>query len=242
MLSYLDHTEADPAANIAVDEALLEWVEESNEENPIEVLRLWEPTTPFVVIGRASILANEVNEQQCQQRGIPILRRGSGGTAIVTGPGCLMYAVVLSLKKRPELRMIDAAHRFVLERVAKAISSCGVDAHCAGTSDVVAGDKKFSGNSMRTRRESLLYHGTILLDFDLSLMDCLSKNPPRQPQYREGRSHSTFVQNLHLPAEQVKQAMRCAWQAEHDLGEWPKHRVGPLVAERFGRRDWTFQR
>ncbi len=242
MLYYLDHTEVDPAANIAVDEALLEWVEESPEENPIEVLRLWQPATPFVVIGRASILAGEVNEAECVQRGVPILRRSSGGTAIVTGPGCLMYAVILSLKRRPELRMIDAAHRFVLERIANAISSCDVDAHCAGTSDVIAGGKKFSGNSLRTRRESLLYHGTILLDFDLALMDCLSKNPPRQPEYREGRSHSSFVQNLHLPVEKVKQAIRQAWQAEQDLSEWPKERIDTLVQERFGRQEWTYQR
>jgi lipoate---protein ligase len=130
----------------------------------------------------------------------------------------------------------------VLERIAKAISNCGVDARCAGTSDVMAAGKKFSGNSLRTRRESLLYHGTILLDFDLSLMDCLSNNPPRQPEYREGRSHLTFVQNLHLPVEQVKQAIRQSWQANQELTNWPKERIAPLVEERFGRRDWIYQR
>jgi lipoate-protein ligase A len=242
MLQYLDYTEVDPAANLAVDEVLLDWIEESSEESPHEILRLWQPATPFVVIGRASILASEVNEAECEQRGVPILRRSSGGTAIVTGPGCLMYAVVLSLKKRPELRMIDAAHRFVLERIAKAISRCGVDAQCAGTSDVVVGGKKFSGNSLRTRRESLLYHGTILLDVDLSLMDCLSKNPPRQPDYRAGRSHASFIQNLHLPVEKVKLAIRQIWQAEQDLSEWPQERIATLVEERFGRREWTYQR
>jgi lipoate---protein ligase len=242
MLYFLDHTESDPAENLAVDEALLEWVEESEVKNPPEVLRIWQPTTPFVVIGRASILANEVNEVECARRSVPILRRGSGGTAIVTGPGCLMYAVVLSLVKRPELRMIDAAHQFVLQRLAAAISNCGVEAQCAGTSDVVVGVQKISGNSLRTRRNALLYHGTILLDFDLSLMVCLCKEPPRQPEYREGRSHDRFVRNLHLPIVKLKQALRAAWNAEETLEQWPQQRVPELVAERFGQKTWTYQR
>ena len=49
---------------------------------------------------------------------IPILRRSSGGAAIVAGPGCLMYAVVLSYEARPELRDISRAHAFVLDRLA----------------------------------------------------------------------------------------------------------------------------
>lgn len=242
MLYFLDHTEPDPAANLAVDEAILEWVEESTLDEPPEVLRVWTSATPFVVIGRASALASEVNETVCHQLGIPVLRRGSGGTAIVTDPGCLMYAVVLSLKKRPELRMIDLAHRFVLSRVAKAISNCGIDANCAGTSDVASGGHKISGNSLRMRREALLYHGTILLDLDLSLMECLSKNPPRQPEYREGRSHASFVRNLQLPTELVKAALREVWQANRLIGDWPRARVIKLVQERFGRREWTYQR
>jgi lipoate-protein ligase A len=242
MLHYLDYTAATPAENLAVDEVLLDWVEESVEEDPIEVLRVWQPTSPFLVIGRASILRDEANEEACRAKKIPILRRSSGGTAIVTGPGCLMYAVVLSLRKRPELRMIDAAHRFVLQHLAKAVSSCGIDAQCAGTSDVVVGGKKCSGNSLRTRRESLLYHGTVLLDFDLTLMDCLSTEPPRQPEYRQGRTHAEFVENLRLNAEQVKAALRQTWQAREVLSTWPERQVAALAASRFSDADWTNQR
>jgi lipoate---protein ligase len=242
MLYFLDHTESDPAANLAVDEALLDWVNESELDNPLEVLRLWMPSTPFVVIGRSSILADEVEETACQQRSIPILRRGSGGTAVVTGPGCLMYAVILSLKDRPELRMIDLAHRFVLSRIASAISRCGIEAQCAGTSDVTVGDQKVSGNSLRMSRNALLYHGTILLDFDLSLMNCLTKSPPRQPEYRQARSHEQFVRNLRLPADFVKTALREIWQADRPLIKWPRERVERFVLERFGQRAWTYQR
>ena len=88
-----------PAANLALDEALLEQAEAG--AGPSEVLRLWEPTDPCVVVGRSSRVAVEVKQEACRQAGIPVLRRCSGGAAVVTGPGCLMYSVVLSYRDHP---------------------------------------------------------------------------------------------------------------------------------------------
>lgn len=88
-----------PAANLALDEALLEQAEAG--AGPSDVLRLWEPTDPCVVVGCSSRVAVEVKQEACRQAGIPVLRRCSGGAAVVTGPGCLMYSVVLSYRDHP---------------------------------------------------------------------------------------------------------------------------------------------
>src|SRR5689334_13860556 len=101
---FLDLTLSRPEENLALDEALLEEAEHA--EAPREVLRIWEPDKSMVVVGRSSTIAAEVNEQACAERDMPILRRTSGGAAIVAGPGCLMYAVVLSYELRPHLRPI----------------------------------------------------------------------------------------------------------------------------------------
>ena len=88
-----------PEENLALDEALVDEAEVSTPA--IETLRLWESPTPLVVVCRGAHVAREVNEEFCRERRIPILRRTSGGAAIVAGPGCLMYAVVLSYEARP---------------------------------------------------------------------------------------------------------------------------------------------
>src|SRR5262245_157649 len=98
-----------PAENLALDEALLLAAEESPE--PQAVLRIWEPRQTFVVLGSSSRYETEANVDACAADGVPILRRPSGGAAIVTGPGCLMYAVVLSYEHHPHLQAIDEAHR-----------------------------------------------------------------------------------------------------------------------------------
>ena len=55
-----------------------------------------------------------------------MLRRISGGAAVVVGPGCLMYALVLSLRLRPQLRNIDQAHAQMLGTIAAALRQAPV--------------------------------------------------------------------------------------------------------------------
>src|SRR3954463_9893183 len=146
------------AQNLAFDEALLECAEEGSPEG--EFLRLWESTQPTVVVGRSSRIAKEVNEPFCRQERIAILRRSSGGAAIVTGPGCLMYALVLSYAVRPELKDITRAHSFILKQLTTSLGrllTAKGTVTCAGTSDLAlrakssATVRKFSGNSLRMK-------------------------------------------------------------------------------------------
>jgi lipoate-protein ligase A len=233
----LDLTLPTPAENLALDEALLEEAEQST--GPRETLRLWESAATMVVIGRSSRIAEEVDLAACRRRGIPVLRRSSGGAAIVTGPGCLMYALVLSYDLRPELRSIDLAHRLVLGKLAAAVSP---DAGHCGTSDLAIDGRKFSGNSVRCRRGHLLYHGTLLYDFAIeTIVDCL-RAPPRQPDYRRGRAHGQFVTNLASGARDLRRAVVEAWGARVPLAEWPRDATARLVAERYGCDQWHHER
>jgi lipoate-protein ligase A len=249
LMQRLDLTLDTFAENLALDEALLDWAEA--EEPRWEFLRVWESRQPLVVVGRSTRVQQEVDEAACRERNIPILRRASGGASIVGGPGCLMYAVVLSYAQRPELRDISRAHAFVLGRIAEQLTPLVSDVgkvEQKGTSDLVLAEsralsaalKKFSGNSMRAKRTHFLYHGTLLYKFDLSLIGECLRTPPRQPKYRGGRSHSDFVTNLPVAREDLISALDRAWPAT-DLQSWPADRVAKLVAERFGSDAWNYE-
>ena len=230
---------ATPEENVALDEALLDESEAAAE--PREVLRLWEPAAPLVVIGRSSRLADEVNLDECEKRGIPVIRRSSGGAAITTGPGCLMYAVVLSYELHPELRSLDQAHQFVLQTLLRGLEQIAPDAQRRGTSDLAVGDRKFSGNSLRCKQTHFLYHGTLLYDFSLEMISNCLRAAPRQPKYRQGREHGAFVANLQVPRADLHEAIISAWNATEALSDWPQSRVEKLVAERYSQNSWNHQ-
>jgi lipoate-protein ligase A len=236
-----------PAENLALDEALLDWAEEANPD--WEFLRLWESPRPMVVVGRSSRVHEEVYESACAEANVPILRRSSGGAAILAGPGCLMYALVLSYQLRPELKDIGRAHAHVLGRLAAAlgplVSRWGNVAH-VGTSDLALVNpsterRKFSGNSMRAKRTHLLYHGTLMYCADLSLIARYLRMPPRQPKYRAARSHTEFLINLPLNRPSIVAAINRAWPTADELINSPQERVAALLSDRFCRESWNFE-
>lgn len=230
-MHLLDLTLPSPAMNLAIEEALLLEAEEGS--GPEEVLRIWESPQTVIVMGRSGRLEREVNLEECRRRGVPVFRRASGGGTVVLGPGCLGYAVVLPYSRYARLRMLDEAHAFVLDRLAAALNEKCPGIARRGISDLTferdGATRKFSGNSLRCRREHFLYHGTILYDFDLSLIGSLLAHPPREPEYREGRSHGDFIANLPQDADQIRSAIRLAFHPATHLRDWPQTRTESLA-------------
>jgi lipoate-protein ligase A len=229
-----------PAENLACGEALLDWCENGEDE---EVLRFWEPREHFVVVGYANKITNEVNVTACEKRDIPILRRCSGGGTVLQGPGCLNYTLVLRITDDGPFRNISSANQFIMERNRAAIESLfrTFNLSIGGHTDLVIGGRKFSGNSQRRRKNSLLFHGTFLLDFDLPLIGELLQMPSKQPDYRQNRAHGEFLVNLKIPAEQLKNALAKVWNASEELLNFPKQETHRLAVEKYSMARWNFR-
>ena len=226
-----------PAENLALDEALLESAEQS-ESHP-EVLRFWESPERFVVLGRGSPFRDEVNHTYCRANRIPILRRCSGGATVVAGPGCLMYAVLLDYRKRPELKMLDVAHQFVMERLMKAISQLGTNVEMKGTCDLVVDGRKVSGNALRCKQNFMIYHGTLLTTLAITdISQCLNM-PTRQPEYREKRSHDDFLGQIPIETNRLKTSIANQWSANVAMDDWPKDLTRTLATSKYLDDNWT---
>lgn len=236
-MKLLELTLATPAANLALDEALLESVE--RDPHAPEVLRLWESPELFVVLGRSSRRAGEVNLEHCSRHSIPVLRRCSGGGTVVAGPGCLMYAVVLRFARRERLHQINEAHRFVMERIRSAVERTGTACEISGISDLAVGNRKISGNALRCGRHGLLYHGTLLYEMDGETIAACLGQPARQPAYREQRGHAGFVTRLPTDGPSLRKALRQVWHAHEPLVRWPEAETQVLGSRRYVQTAWN---
>lgn len=244
----LDLTLPTAAENLALDEALLDAVDD--EPAAPELLRLWECPQYAVVLGRSCRAAEEVELRVCAAEGVPVLRRTSGGGTVVIGPGCLMYSLRLSYLQRPHLRMLDQAHLEVLQTTAAAINGLLDDSTIQprGTSDLAIGDWKVSGNSLRCKRNFLLYHGTLLYDFDLARVARWLKPPPREPDYREHRPHGAFVRNLPAFPDRLQSALIAAWRATEVVdvrspaATITQQLAVELLHNRYSRDEWNLER
>jgi len=154
----------------------------------------WIPDRRIIVLGRGSQPEQAFFPEQAARRNIPVMRRPSGGETVLLSPHTILIAAVRTGVK------LQSPHRFFTEfnqRVISALQSCGVeDLNQKGTSDICIGRKKILGSSIYWHRNRLLYHAVLNVGEPLENIDILLKHPPREPEYRKGRSHSEFVTSL----------------------------------------------
>lgn len=212
-MHLLELTLTTPEANLAFDESLFRALEEAagrgDDPRRWERIRLWESPRPCVVLGRAGRLEREVDLAACARDGVPVLRRASGGGAVVLGPGCLCFSVLLCYDGDPSLRDVAASYDAILGRVASALGVDGLELR--ETTDLALGGRKVSGNAQLRGRHGLLHQGTLLYALDPRLVSRLLREPERQPPYRARRPHHEFVGNLSLPPRLLRSRVAQAW-------------------------------
>ena len=234
-----DHTLATPEENVACDETLLDWCEAAEEQ---AALRFWEPASYFVVLGYANLARKEAYTDFCEKKGIPILRRCSGGGTVLQGPGVLNYALVLPITNQPPFNSISATNCFIMERHRTVLSRLlDSPVELRGHTDLAIKGLKFCGNAQRRKKRFLLFHGSFLLGLDLELMQQALPMPSKQPDYRLDRTHSEFVTNLRLPAAALKKALAEAWGAASALTTFPSQQLEELVREKYSRQEWNYK-
>ena len=197
----------DVSCEIARDWQLFQAVESG--ERPF-AWRTWQVTRPAVIVGRSSSVAHLVDEAACRADGVPIVRRCSGGGAVVLGPGCLNYAVALTFDSCPELFDVAASFSVILGHLATTLGIAGLTIE--GGTDLVMDGRKISGNAQRRGRHAVMHHGTLLYNFDFALATRYLYEPARRPAYRGTRSHAAFLTNVPLTGAEAQAQLGAALQ------------------------------
>jgi len=176
------------------------------ENQPQAISHFWESARPIVVLGRGGRIEEQVNQPACAADNVAILRRCSGGGAVVLAPGCLNYTLLFSLEAHPHFRNVARSFGEILAPIADALG-----AEIQGQSDLVYRGRKVSGNAQRRTATTLLHHGTLLYGFDPALAARYLLEPTRQPDYRRRRPHTEFLGNLPYSAAEIQQRVAAVY-------------------------------
>ncbi len=163
-------------------------------------VRVYEPPGVSVVIGRGGHQELELNAANIAADGVTLYRRPGGGCSVVLDPGNLIISVAVPLDGIGGIKTAFAA---ISDWIITALTVCDVPGvKQRGISDLAIGKRKIGGSCIYRTRGLVYYSTTLLLDPDLDLVDRYLLYPPREPDYREGRSHRKFMgslMSLHLP-------------------------------------------
>ncbi|WP_297394291.1 hypothetical protein [Acidiferrobacter sp.] len=183
-----------------------------------EGLVLIEPAHPFVSLGAFDDAATTVDRGYCQEHGIPVMRRETGGGMVLLGPGQIFYTLVL---KRPHALVpsrVDEAYRHLSQAPIAVYRHFGVTARLRPVNDIVTQDgRKIGGQGAGDINGHFCFVGSILVDFDTSLMQRIvhlpdeGLRPALKAALDEGLTSLYAETGLRPPAVAVKSALAAAF-------------------------------
>ena len=189
MLSIID-SNTDPYWNLAAEEYLLTGISEP-------VFRLWR-NAPSVIVGRYQNAAAEINSEYVRTRGIPVVRRLTGGGAVFHDLGNVNYTFI---DRKVEGEDTSAMFRRFTAPVIEALRSLGVEASLEGRNDLVIDGRKFSGNAVCVHGGRVLQHGTLLFSASVADLSGALNTRPEKFIGKSVQSNRSRVTNIseHLP-------------------------------------------
>jgi len=165
--------------NMAIDEAILTARTLDRAPNTLRLYK-WKPST--VSIGKNQKPENEVQLDNCRKLGIDVVRRISGGGTVYHDERDEVTYSLTAKTSDLGVKDLTAVYAKVYSGIRDALRILGT------TADFNEGDakncpnltikgRKISGSSQANKRETVLQHGTLLLDVDLEKMFTLLRVP-----------------------------------------------------------------
>ncbi len=231
------------ARAMAFEEALVESVSAGG--FPTVRFWMWDPSA--VTIGRFQDADREVDMDLCQEKGVDVVRRMSGGGTVYHDRDReFVYSVTA-----PELEFphdVVRAYAEVLGLVVGGLSILGMNPWVKDDNNVMIGDLKVSGNSQRRSAGVLQVHGTVLWDVDEATMFSLLRARP-------GMETGKATPSRHHPVTGVKAQCGVSLEETHTSvrkalllgrvnndGEWTDDEVARaehLVRTKYATDDWN---
>lgn len=157
-----------PRMNLALDEVLTSRVGDGR-RGP--TLRIWEWDESAVVIGSFQSYRNEVDPKGAKKHGFDVVRRISGGGAMMMGAGQIItYSLYVPAELVAGMTFADS-YAFLDDWVLQGLRALGVDATYQPLNDIASPKGKIGGAAQkRLANGGVLHHATLSYDIDGEMM------------------------------------------------------------------------
>ncbi len=247
---YFGGDNLDAAYGLAVDEMLTHSIAQTD-SSPI--LHLYSFSSS-VIVGRYQDLQAGIRLDRCRELGIEYNRRITGGGTVLMGPGQLALGLGISLEDLG----IKSGLGTILARfgdiVVKGLRRLGIEARFRSKNDIEVGGKKIAGLAASMEEDDVvLFHMSLLLDFDISLMLEVLDLPDEKLRDKAiscfDERMTTVQAELGRVVEMNSVKKIILGALEENLGakfipsqftKWEGQKIAELMNERYCSPDWWF--
>ena len=257
---------ASAAENMALDEALLDYVtEDGSAALPWLRSYSWERTT--VSFGYFQRPEREIDLSRARDLGLELVKRPTGGKALIHGDE-LTYSVVLPAACKLCKLSVAESHQILAKALVKALTRFDLSAELSKPAlarrasrdgripcfaehlaeSVVIDGRKVAGSAQLRRKGALLQHGSIVRSMDAKLHDELFASAAKGLEQRASGLDSFLevLPSLDELADTVLESLLEALEAVvvekvETLPPWVETRKNRLVAEKYARLDGSIR-
>ncbi|MCY0909656.1 MAG: lipoate--protein ligase family protein [Sulfobacillus thermotolerans] len=203
---------------MALDKVVIEARARDSVPNTLRFMEFYPPTA---LIGYHQSVDLEINRSQAERLGVEINRRITGGGAIYMDAQQLGWEICMKVGASQRIRP-ESLYPQLAQVVVEALGSWGIKAHFRPVNDVEVDGRKISGTGGVDYYGTVIYQGTLLLDFDVKTMLEVLRLPVEK---LSDKSVTSFAQRLVTmrellgqspPMDEVKERVQAALM--HVLG------------------------
>ena len=180
--------------NMALDEVLMNCIN----YHSMPILRIYGWRPPTVSIGYFQSMDEEVDIKRCRQMGFDVVRRITGGGAVLHESE-LTFSFITNVYPKN----IMEYYNMICDTVVICINKLGFNSKFAPLNDIIVDGKKVSGNAQTRKKGILLQHGTILLNVNLEKMFSVLKVPSEKVKDKMIDDAKERVMGLNKPFDAV---------------------------------------
>jgi lipoate-protein ligase A len=237
--------------NMAIDRAVM--VSNSKKSVPPTVRFYgWKPSA--ISIGYFQSLEDEVELETCNKLNIDYVRRITGGGAVFH-ENELTYSIVISESNPLIPKNILDSYGRICGAIIKGLRNLGIDSIYAPINDILSDGKKISGSAQTRKIQTVLQHGTVLIDVDSERMFSVLKVPNekiKDKMISNVNERVTSIRHIlgeNISFDEIANSMKKGFEKEFNInlfeGELTKKELEltkKFEEEYFSSYDWNHRR
>lgn len=238
------------AEGLALDDTLPLSVE-INHSPPILHLYTFKPSA---IVGKYQDIRASLKLDRCRERGIEYNRRSTGGGTVIMGPEILALGLGINVDYPGIGRGVNSLFETLSRVLINALERMGIKALFRPKNDLEVMGKKIAGLSAAAETgKSLLFHTSLLVNFDIPLMLDIM-NTPLVKLHDKG--YNCFSQRMttvyreagrDTPVKDVMDAVQHSFAKEFGIrfvedspDAWEQESMKRLIEERYTNPEWIF--
>jgi lipoate-protein ligase A len=209
---------------------------------------------PSAIVGKYQDIEAALRLDRCRARGIEYSRRSTGGGTVIMGPTVVALGLGINVDYPGLKKGIGGVFESLAAVLVRALERFGIKACFRPKNDIEVRGRKLAGLSAASEEgKGLLFHTSLLVDFDVDLMTDIMSTPVIKLQ---DKGYNCFSQRMTTIKEEtgkdialsdVMGAIEASFEEEFRIrfrldepDEIEKNAMNGFIRNRYTNPDWIF--